>query len=185
MCFYCYRSLFMFSVLCCCMCLFDCKCKSLNQLGENMTIKNRKKQKYNRKASRKTKKHRTKQKYIISQPEPEIYLFAEVRGLDILYLLLLFCLCLSRSLSVLCMFISVKYCMFYVLCLFVCFMLYVVCVVFMFYVYVCCAMFYVYLFCFMCSPSLFNCCLNTTQYTTLNTSKLEMGLFMTCVTCSK
>ena len=28
-------------------------------------------------------------------------------------------------------------------------------------------------------------CLNTTQYTTLNTNKLEMGLFITCVKCSK
>ena len=28
-------------------------------------------------------------------------------------------------------------------------------------------------------------CLNTTQYTTPNTNKLEMGLFMTCVKCSK
>ena len=28
-------------------------------------------------------------------------------------------------------------------------------------------------------------CLNTTQYTTLNTNKHEMGLFMTCVKCSK
>ena len=28
-------------------------------------------------------------------------------------------------------------------------------------------------------------CLNTTQYTTLNTNKFEMCLFMTCVKCSK
>ena len=40
-----------------CVC-FDCKCKSLNRLGENIFFlnKNRKKQTYNRKASRETSK---------------------------------------------------------------------------------------------------------------------------------
>ena len=46
-------SLSVVCVFCCHMCCFDCKCKSLNRLGENRTDR-----KQNRKASRKTKKHR-------------------------------------------------------------------------------------------------------------------------------
>ena len=41
-------------------------------------------------------------------------------------------------------------------------------------------------FCLLCFRLVFlSFCLNTTQYTTLNTNKHEMGLFMTCVKCSK
>ena len=51
------------------------------------------------------------------------------------------------------------------------------------------SMFFSKFYCFvmfcMFLPSLFKLCLNTTQYTTLNTTKLEIGLFMTCVNCSK
>ena len=46
---------------------FDCKCKSLNKLGENIK-QNRKKQKHNRTTQRKTQKQ--KQKYRISSPRP-------------------------------------------------------------------------------------------------------------------
>ena len=45
---------------------------------------------------------------------------------------------------------------------------------------------YVYFCCFVCFRLVFlSFCLNTTQYTTLNTNTYEMGLFMTCVKCSK
>ena len=41
------------------------------------------------------------------------------------------------------------------------------------------------LFCLCFCIVFLSFCLNTTQYTTLNTNKHEMGLFMTCVKCSK
>ena len=87
---------------------------------------------------RKTKK----QKYIISQPEPERYLFAVGSWAGYRVFLVVF--------------FSKLFCFVYV---FVC------------------------VLCFRLVYSSF--CLNTTQYTTLNTNKLEMCLFMTCVNCSK
>ena len=150
---------------------FDCKCTSLNRLGKNINKQN-KKQKQNRKASRKTFKHnintgypaheppriyiiyllergkKKKQKNIISQPEPERYLFAV--GSRAGYPVFPFVL----------MFFFLEAFQFFFLCLIL-------------YVFV------------MFSPSLFKCFLNATQYTTLNTNKLEMGLFMTCVKSSK
>ena len=52
-----------------------------------------------------------------------------------------------------------------------------------FYVFVLLCVCYVVLLCFRLVFLSF--CLNTTQYTTLNTNKFEMCLFMTCVKCSK
>ena len=78
------------------MCFFDCKCKSLKRLGEN-----RKKTKRNIKQTEKLEGKQKKQKYRISSPRTSANkshkLFAEVRGLEILY----FCfLCFPSSFSV-------------------------------------------------------------------------------------
>ena len=85
--------LFVFMCVC-----FDCTCKSLRRLGENK--KNKKKSKNN---------NDKKQKYLISSPKNSATkmcdLFAEVRGLDILYLCCLFCF--SSSCSVV---VSVYFC---------------------------------------------------------------------------
>ena len=81
----------------------------------------------------------------ISQPEPEIYLFAV--GSRAGYTVFLFC--------------------------------------FMFFFEFFCFLF-MFSFCLLCFRLVFlSFCLNTTQYTTLNTNKHEMGLFMTCVKCPK
>ena len=51
---------------------------------------------------------------------------------------------------------------------------------------VCCLFLYVcFLLCLCFRLVCLSFCLNTMQYTTLNTNKLEMGLCMTCVKCSK
>ena len=85
------------------------------------------------------------QKYIISQPEPERYLFAVGSRAGYTVFLLFFYVFLEAFPFYLCF----------------CF---------------CC-------FCF--SLVYLSVCLNTTQYTTLNTNRHEMGLFMTCVKCPK
>ena len=143
------------------------------------------------------------------------YLFAEVRGLDILYF---------------CCFVFLEAFMCYV-CLFICCVL-CVCLVYLSFciynrtttynnrntwfpsrnlrdiysrsgpgldiLYFCCFMFFSKLVClFLCCLNvcldvcfcfrlvLLSVCVKTTQHTTLNTNKLEMALFMACVKCSK
>ena len=65
---------------------FDCKCKSLKRLGENIKQTNRETETQ----QNNSKKNRKTQKYRISSPRTSANnlcdLFAEVRGLDILYL---------------------------------------------------------------------------------------------------
>ena len=97
---------------------FNCKCKSLKRLGENMFKKKipNKKEKENSKKNIKRKvtlkRKRKKQKYRISSPRISANkshkLFAEVRGLEILYFC--FLLCFSSSFSVLFYVISVVLC---------------------------------------------------------------------------
>ena len=71
-------------------CLFDCKCNNLNRLGENITT-NRKK---HNKQKNNSKKNKQQHRYRISSPRTSANkshkIFAEVRGLDILYFLLFF-----------------------------------------------------------------------------------------------
>ena len=73
-----------FSVVCVCMCFFDCKCKSLKRLGENIKTTER-----NRKTTEQLEEQHKQQQYRISSPRTSANnlcdLFAEVRGLEILY----------------------------------------------------------------------------------------------------
>ena len=62
------------------MCCFDCKCESLNWLGENIN-----KQKETNQKQKSFKKNKKQQKYRISSPRTTQNISAEVRGLDILY----------------------------------------------------------------------------------------------------
>ena len=114
-----FSKLCMLCLLLLCM-LFDCKCKSLNRLGEN--IKQKHKEIEHKHKS--FEKNRKQQKYRISSPRTSaniciyiyiyiIYLFAEVRGLDILY----FCFCFMFFSKRLCFCCSVS------LCFFICFRL--------------------------------------------------------------
>ena len=93
------RSLSLYVCFCCfCVflffytCIFACKCKSLKRLGEDIN-KHKKKHKTQ---TEKLKEKQNKQKYRISSPRTSANkshkIFAEVRGLDILFfcLLLLF-----------------------------------------------------------------------------------------------
>ena len=202
----------------------------LNRLGEN--IKHIKQDNELKQTSFEKQTRTTLQKYRISSPRTTIiYLFAEVRWLDILYFCclnviieaVLFCLCLF--LCVVCFrLVYLSFCIYnrtntykhiqtnkqtttrrqqqkhnkhrntlfpqpererylfavgswagYTVCLFrfCCFVSKPFSVIYVF-------------VCFVCFSLVdLSFCLNTIQYTTLNTNKLEMGLFMTCVNCSK
>ena len=87
-----------FRIVCLSFCIYNRKRKTYKNICLNTKIKNKKQN--NSKENIKTKKEKE-----ISQPEPERYLFAEVRGLDILY----FCCCLCCSSSFLCL-LSVSLC---------------------------------------------------------------------------
>ena len=97
---------FVLCLFCCYMCLFDCKCNNLKRLGENN--KHRKKQNKQQKNSKESIS--TKHKYRISSPRTSANkshkLFAEVRGLDILYFCS-FCFSSSFYVVVVVMFLSV------------------------------------------------------------------------------
>ena len=82
--FYVFLWVFMFFFFFVFMCFFDCKCKSLKRLGENIKTTER-----NRKETEQLEGQQKQQKYRISSPRTSANnlcdLFAEVRGLEILY----------------------------------------------------------------------------------------------------
>ena len=109
--------MFVFCVYICC---FDCKCKSLKRLGEN-TKTNRKKHNQHNNSKNNICKTKT-QKYRISSPRTSANkshkLFAEVRGLEILYLC---CFCLLCFIYIyIYIYICVSSSCFVLFCVFLC-----------------------------------------------------------------
>ena len=134
--------MFCYVVICVC---FDCKCKSLKRLGENINTNKTK----NRQLREQHKKENRTTGYPAHEP-PRIYV-------SYIY---------SRR------FVG------WMSCISVFVYVFLEAFLFLFVSF--------FLFVFKCfRPVYLSFCLNTTQYTTLNTNKLEMGLFMTCVKCSK